>query len=137
MESIIMMIGGQALKELGSDRYTDDTDWARFEDGKRFVERTSGGEIIDLAYLGGFGKDIWKSAKPVDGIADPQTLAELKARALMEHLRQGNWKKVASDEYDLQFLGREYGVLELPIFRRHFGDGPAREAEVELRAHIR
>jgi len=137
-----IMIGGQALRAHGHDRHTDDVDFATCGDGDNFIaHRDDSGETVDLAALGEFGRRVWAAAAPVtiDGqlIADPQTLAELKGYALVEHCRQGNWSKVASDEYDLQFLGREFNIASLPILAATVGENIANEAAAELTAHQR
>ena len=135
-----IMIGGQALRAHGHDRHTDDVDWAVSRDGAEFVaERTVEGETLDMAAFA-ITAEVWAAMQPVEingqMIADPQSLAELKGFALIQHCRQGNWTKVAADEYDLQFLGRVFGITELPILARHEGAAAA-EAANELTAHIR
>lgn len=135
-----IMIGGQALRELGSDRHTEDRDYAVYADGATWKTETPAGEVLDFA-AHAFTRDVWAAMQPVaagaDMIADAQSLAELKGWALVQHCRQGNWAKVAADEYDLQFLGREYGISELPILAKHEGAGAADEAARELTAHVR
>lgn len=134
MSSKKIMIGGQALRQHGHDRHTDDVDYATYGDGKAFViERTERGEVLDLAYLGEFGKSVWSAMQPdATGVADAQSLAELKGLALYEHVRASNWRKVAADEYDMAFLGREFGIRELPFLRQRIGEAAAREVEAEL-----
>jgi hypothetical protein len=135
MSEVKIMIGGQALRKLGSDRHTEDVDFAIFGDGSEWRTAAEQGDILDMN-AHAFTREVWAAAKPVDGVADAQTLAELKGWALIQHCRQMNWAKVAADEYDLKFLGRECGIRSLPILAKFEGQA-AKEAERELTAHLR
>jgi len=109
MEKIL--IGGQALRELGSSRYTSDTDYLIFDenDFSQFIfDREN-----NIDYMNGngsnFSEEIYKKEKG-NKIASPQSLFELKAFALISYLRDFNKEKINSSLFDLNFLNEKFEI---------------------------
>ena len=103
------LIGGQALRNLGSDRYTNDIDYLVNDTTTTKPFITS--ENIDLINANGnkFFKAIWNIEKGNE-VATPQSLLELKAFAFVQHCQNFNWAKVDSCEYDMKFLVRKFNL---------------------------
>ena len=117
-----ILVGGQALRNLGSDRYTNDIDYLVNDTTTTNAFITS--EEVDFLNANGnkFFNEIYNAEKGNDQ-ATPQSLFELKAYAFVQHCQNFNWKKVASTEYDLQFLVREFGVTESKIAKKYMSTG--------------
>lgn len=104
----MILIGGQALKQLGSDRHTDDFDYLIKDSNQELFVTGEGVDYINAAKHDLF-KEIW-DAEEGNEIARPQSLAELKAFSFVQHCFNMNFRKADACEYDLKFLNREYGV---------------------------
>ena len=117
-----ILVGGQALRNLGSDRYTNDVDYLVNDITTTNAFITS--EEVDFLNANGnkFFNEIYNAEKGNEQ-ATPQSLFELKAYAFVQHCQNFNWKKVASTEYDLQFLVREFGVTESKIAKKYMSTG--------------
>lgn len=129
------LIGGQALRALGHDRHTDDVDFFVNVPGQALFTHEDEGDLVNAA-AHNFLSDVW-AAMTIDenGVADPQTLGELKAWSFIQHCQNMNWKKVAATEYDMMFLAREFGVTEFPILAKFAHAGEMTEiARVVARA---
>jgi len=117
-----ILIGGQALKELGSDRFTDDMDFLVFDSRNQdaFITGTKVDYLnaASTSFAGRFFNEIYKIEKGNE-IATPQSLLELKAFAFVQHCQNFNWKKVDSCEYDIKFLVREYGLKSVSIVKNY------------------
>ncbi len=117
-----ILVGGQALRNLGSDRYTNDVDYLinDLSSTKAFI--TS--EDVDFLNANGnkFFNEIYNAEKGNEQ-ATPQSLFELKAYAFVQHCQNFNWRKVASTEYDIQFLVREFGITESKIAKKYMSTG--------------
>ena len=117
-----ILVGGQALRNLGSDRYTNDVDYLinDLTSTKAFI--TS--EEVDFLNANGnkFFNEIYNAEKGNEQ-ATPQSLFELKAYAFVQHCQNFNWRKVASTEYDIQFLVREFGITESKIAKKYMSTG--------------
>lgn len=117
-----ILVGGQALRNLGSDRYTNDVDYLinDLTSTKAFI--TS--EEVDFLNANGnkFFNEIYNAEKG-NKQATPQSLFELKAYAFVQHCQNFNWRKVASTEYDIQFLVREFGISESKIAKKYMSTG--------------
>ena len=100
-----LMIGGQALRNLGSTRFTDDVDYLYNNlDSKEAFVKEPGADYLN-ANGNPFFKAVWDLEENNDSeIASLQALAELKAFAWVQHFQNGNFKKVADCEFDLRFL---------------------------------
>ena len=125
-----LMIGGQALKNLGSDRHTEDTDFLIFDatTKEQFIfDKANNIDYIN-ASANKFFAEVWKmESKNETGIASPQALLELKAYAFVQHCQNFNWKKVDSTEYDIKFLVREFGLNSLKIVQKFISKGELSE----------
>ena len=106
-----ILIGGQALRNLGSDRHTEDIDFLVFD--KNSTEAFFTSEKEDLLNANGnkFFNEIYKLEKGNEQ-AGPQSLFELKAYAFVQHCQNFNWAKADACEYDMKFLVRKFGVCE-------------------------
>ena len=116
-----ILIGGQALRQLGHDRYTDDVDYLINEAGMpTFIT----GDDVDYINCSSnkFFAEIWANVKPVNGVADPQSLFDLKMYACVQHFQNFNMSKAAACEYDLKFLHREFGCTP-KIVKKHITTG--------------
>ncbi len=102
-----ILIGGQALRNLGSDRYTNDTDYLinDMTTNKVFIT----GSKIDYCNANGnkFFAEIFNIEKE-NAQATPQSLFELKAYAFVQHCQNLNFVKADACEYDLKFLVRNF-----------------------------
>ena len=117
MEKIL--IGGQALRELGSNRYTNDTDYliCNPADRRTFIHETENVDIINgggCAPFARFFKNVFNAEKG-NAIASPQSLLDLKAYAYIQHVKNGNGQKADDAEFDIKFLVRTFGVNELKL----------------------
>ena len=113
-----ILIGGQALIQLGSSRGTIDTDYlVNISDARTFIHDE---EDIDLINAGGrqsfakFFLAIWNIEKG-NTIATPQSLLELKAYSYIQHLKNGNGQKADDAEYDMRFLVRTFKLKGVKI----------------------
>ena len=101
------LIGGQALRNLGSDRHTNDLDYLINDTTTTNAFITS--DEVDYLNANGnkFFNEIYQIEKENEQ-ATPQSLFELKAYALVQHCQNMNWAKADACEYDLNFLVRNF-----------------------------
>lgn len=121
-----VLIGGQALRNLGSPRHTNDLDYLVWMDDNFKPFHTSEGVDLINANSTNFFEDIYNVEKGNDQ-ATPQSLFELKAFALVEHFRLGNKNKVNDCVFDLNFLKINHGVNDFPVLKKY-----ATKAEIEM-----
>ena len=123
-----ILIGGQALRELGSDRYTNDTDYLVNDKSTKDAFITS--EKVDLINANGnkFFADIFK-IEAENKIASPQSLLELKAYSFVQHCQNFNWAKVDSCEYDIKFLVRKFNLKGVKIVSKYVSTGELSEVQ--------
>ena len=102
-----ILIGGQALRNLGSDRHTNDLDY--------LVNDLSTTEAFitskEVDYLNANGNKFFAEIFKIEEgnkQATPQSLFELKAYALVQHCQNMNWAKADACEYDMKFLVRNF-----------------------------
>lgn len=114
MEAKQLLIGGQALRNLGHDRHTDDIDYLVYEEGKPMFTTSEKTDYINAA-SNDFFKAVWKMEADSTEKASPQALAELKAYAFVQHCQNFNFAKADACEYDLKFLNRKLGVTPLLV----------------------
>lgn len=117
-----ILIGGQALRNLGSDRYTDDVDY--LIDDKSSLEAFICSENIDFINANGnkFFAEIF-AIENGNEQASPQSLFELKCYAFVQHCQNFNWQKVDSTEYDIKFLVRNYDIKGSLIAKKYISSG--------------
>lgn len=106
-----ILIGGQALRNLGSDRHTNDVDYLVCDKSSKKAFITSDNEDLINANGHKFFAEIFKVEKK-NTQATPQSLFELKCFAFVQHCQNFNFKKADACEYDLKFLVREFGIYE-------------------------
>lgn len=131
MEKIL--IGGQALRELGSSRYTNDVDYLIFDknSNKMFIKNEEKNEDYLNAAASDFFNQIYKIEKN-NTIASPNSLLELKAYSWVQHLQNANWKKAADCEFDMAFLVREKGAKMPTIVKKYVSKSEWAEIEKEI-----
>lgn len=119
-----LLIGGQALRELGSDRHTEDRDYLVNDTSTR--ETFIHGKEGDFCNANGnaFFADVWVAEEKNEGpLASPQAIFELKAYSFTQHCENFNFEKADQAEYDMKFLVRNYGVREFPIAAHYISAG--------------
>lgn len=121
-----ILIGGQALRELGSSRHTEDLDYLVFlEDDFSPFHTIDGNDYIN-GNSSNFFEEIYNSEKG-NKIASAKGLFELKAFALIEHYRNSNHNKVNDCIFDLNFLKINFNITDFPILKKY-----ATSVEIEL-----
>ena len=133
MSATRILIGGQALRELGSDRYTNDTDYLVNDKSTKEAFITS--EKVDLLNANGnkFFAEIFKIEEG-KVIASPQSLLELKAYAMVQHCQNFNFKKADQAEYDIKFLVRNFGLTEIKIAQKYISNGELFEVNKAIKS---
>ena len=123
-----ILIGGQALRKLGSDRYTNDIDYLVNDSKNTNAFITS--EEVDLINANGnkFFAEIFKLEEGNE-IATPQSLLELKAYSFVQHCQNFNWTKVDSTEYDIKFLVRKFNLKSIKIANKYMSSGELSEVQ--------
>lgn len=120
-----ILVGGQALRNLGSDRYTNDTDYLVNDLSTKDAFITS--EEVD--YLNANGNKLFAeiyNAEKTNNQATPQSLFELKAYAFVQHCQNFNFAKADACEYDLKFLVRNFGC-EPKLVKKYISNGELSE----------
>jgi len=125
-----ILIGGAALRELGNDRYTDDTDYL-------IDDSTSKDSFIhdqenNIDFLNANGNKFFAEIFNIEEgneIATAQSLFELKAYAFVQHCQNFNFKKADTCEYDMKFLVREFGIKGSTIVKKYITSGEYSEVE--------
>lgn len=99
------LIGGQKLRELGSDRHTDDVDYMIYDEGNAglFI-REPGRDIVNAAQHP-FYSEVWALDADSDHVS-LRALLEMTAFTFVQHCENGQWDKADAKEYDLKFLIR-------------------------------
>jgi len=121
-----ILIGGQALRNLGSDRYTNDLDYLVNDTTTKEAFITS--DEVDFLNANGnkFFNEIFKIEEGNE-IATPQSLLELKAYSFVQHCQNFNWAKVDSTEYDIKFLVRKFNLTKIKIANKYMTSGELSE----------
>jgi len=127
-----LMIGGQALRQLGSSRSTEDTDYLIYEPAvsRTFIHDKGGNIDYCNAAANAFFGQVWEMEKDNQGpIASPQALFELKLYAWVQHFCNGFWNKEFDARYDLEFIMRKFPhVTESKVAVWHLNPGQQSEA---------
>jgi hypothetical protein len=123
-----ILIGGQALRNLGSDRYTNDVDYLINDTTNTNAFITS--EAVDYLNANGnkFFNEVYQIEKNNEQ-ASPQSLFELKCYAFVQHCQNFNWTKVDSTEYDIKFLVRNFDIKTSRIAKKYMTFGEYSEIE--------
>ena len=132
-----ILIGGSALRELGSTRYTEDRDFLINDPTQKGLFIHVEGGQVDYINAGAsqgnrsaiaFFKDIYAAEqKHIGATASPQSLLELKAFSLVQHCLNGNWKKADEAEFDMKFLVRTFRLKGVKIVKKYVSAGELTE----------
>lgn len=124
------MIGGQALRQLGSSRHTIDTDFLINDSSKGLFVHEGDVDYINAGAGNKFFAEIWKmEAKNNGELASPQALLELKAYSLVQHCLNGSWQKADDAEFDIKFLVRTFNLSGVKIVKKYISAGELAEVE--------
>ena len=117
-----LMIGGYALRQLGSSRHTPYVDYLIHDSSSKLAflfDQTTGTNYCN-ANGNPFFAAVWEyETKNIGPLASPQALLELKAYAFVQHGITDNWIKLNDAEFDIKFLVRTFHlhrVMLLPNF---------------------
>lgn len=113
-----ILIGGAALRELGSVRHTDDLDYLVWMEDNFTPFHTGDGIDLINANSTNFFESVYRKEEG-NAIASPQSLFDLKAFALIEHMRNGNFNKVNDCRYDLNFLKINFGINDVDSLKKY------------------
>lgn len=123
-----ILIGGQALKSLGSPRHTDDADYLVFDENK--FDLFVFDEENNIDYMNGnssnFFEEIYNKEKNNE-VASVQSLFDLKAFSLLSHIRNFNKNKINDTVFDLNFLKINFGVDSLKTLKKYITPTEAEE----------
>ena len=140
MNAIKILVGGQALRNLGSSRHTEDMDFLVFEENSKEIFIKDVENNIDYlnAYSFEFFNEIYKKeVKNNEGKlifnASIDSLLELKCYALIQHLLNGNWAKATDCEFDIAFLVRK-GANFPKIVKKYVTASEWSEIEKEVKS---
>lgn len=127
-----LMIGGQALVQMGSSRSTNDTNYLINDESSKlaFIHDTAAN--VDYCNASGnkFFAEVWEMEKNNIGpLASPQALLELKAYSFVQHALNYQWNKLNDAEYDIKFLVLTQGVSQLKIVGKHITKGQMEEVK--------
>ncbi len=121
----MILIGGQALRNLGSDRHTEDIDFLVNDKSTKEVFIAEDGIDYINSANNKFFAEIYKAEKG-NKQATPQALLELKAYAFVQHCQNFNFAKADACEYDIKFLVRNFDV-SLTVVKKHISEGELSE----------
>jgi hypothetical protein len=128
-----ILVGGQALKNLGSSRHTEDVDYLVFDENNSSIFiKEEGTDLLNAAAFN-FFNEIYKLEEK-NAQASAQSLLELKSYAFVQHCQLGNWKKVADCEFDMAFLVRECGAEMPKIVKKYISAAEWTEVEKEIKS---
>lgn len=123
-----ILIGGQALKQLGSSRHTEDFDYLIHDETlPLFSVDEDGSDLINAAKSNFFGLIYHNEA--VNTVASPASLLELKAFAFVQHLQNFNFQKADDCEYDIRFLVRKFDLEAPKVVKDYLSLGEYAEVE--------
>jgi len=136
-ERKMKLIGGQKLRELGSDRHTDDLDYLIYDDADdRLFIHEPGRDIVNAANHPLYAQ-IWALDADSDQVS-LRALLEMTAFTFVQHCENGQWDKADAKEYDLKFLCRkmiESGEeIDFSLTREFVSTGAAIEIEKIIRS---
>ena len=121
-----ILIGGQALRILGSDRYTNDTDY--LINDKSSTEAFITSKEID--YLNANGNKFFKEIYRIEEnntVATPQSLLELKAYSFVQLCQNMQFAKADKAEYDIKFLVRKFKLTSINTAKKYISAGELAE----------
>ena len=120
------LIGGQKLKELGSTRHTQDSDYLIFDAEKDLFSNVDGADYINAAKHV-FFKEVWNKEIKNSEIS-LNSLLELKVFSFVQHCQNFNFAKADNDEFDIKFLVRKLGFdVTFNVVKKYISDGEMSE----------
>ena len=122
-----ILIGGQALRNLGSDRHTNDVDYLINDLSSTEAFICSENEDLLNANGNEFFAEIFNIEK-YNKQATPQSLLDLKCYAFVQHCQNFNFAKADSCEYDIKFLVRNFNISP-KIVKKYISLGELSEIE--------
>lgn len=126
------LIGGQKLRELGSDRHTDDVDYLINDpsDDRLFIFSGSC-DIVNAA-----NHPLYSAVWDLDAGSDDvslRALLEMTVFTFVQHCENMHWEKADSKEYDIKFLVRKIlnsgNEIDYSIALQHISSGAAIEVK--------
>ena len=119
------LIGGQRMRELGSDRHTGDLDYLVYDESdSRLFINSDEQDFINCANHK-FYEAIWNL-----GEIDAQAMLEMAAFTFIQHCMNGNFDKADTKEYDLKHLVRVIGRdAKVELVKKYITNG--QETEIE------
>jgi hypothetical protein len=126
--SEMKLIGGQKLKDLGSTRHTEDSDYLISDSSRDLFSHDAENNVdyINAAKNDFFGK-IWNKEIENSEIS-LNSLLELKAYSFVQHCQNFNFVKADADEFDIKFLIRKLGFdVNFKIVQKHISTGEMSE----------
>ena len=122
-----ILIGGQALRNLGSDRHTNDVDYLINDLSSTEAFICSENEDLLNANGNKFFAEIF-AIENGNEQATPQSLLDLKCYAFVQHCQNFNFAKADSCEYDIKFLVRNFNISP-KIVKKYISLGELSEIE--------
>jgi hypothetical protein len=129
-----LLLGGQALRQYGSKRYTKDTDYLVYNEESKepFIHDLEN----DIDYINAarmpFYKEIWNKEKKNDKIS-LNSLFEISAYTWVIHLQNFNIDKAEHKEYDMKFiLSKMDKKPDMSILKKHLSKSEYDEVEKEI-----
>ena len=104
-----ILIGGQALRNLGSSRHTDDVDYLINDTTSKVAFMHDTENNVD--YLNANGNKLFAEIYKIEAgneQASAQSLFELKAYAFVQLCQIAKFAKADAAEFDLKFLVRNF-----------------------------
>jgi hypothetical protein len=125
-----LLIGGQALVELGLSRHTRDINYLIKDQSSPFafiVDTT-----LNIGYVNANGSTflnaVWQHEQAnLGSIASPQALLELQAYSFVRHSLEGNWNQADEAEFDIKFLARKFSLTGFKIIQRFVSETQSAE----------
>ena len=122
-----ILIGGQALRNLGSDRHTNDVDYLINDLSSTEAFICSENEDLLNANGNKFFAEIF-AIENGNEQATPQSLLDLKCYAFVQHCQNFNFANADSCEYDIKFLVRNFNISP-KIVKKYISLGELSEIE--------
>lgn len=128
-----ILIGGQRLKELGSDRHTDDIDYLIYDsrDNRLFIHDTTGVDLINAAQHPFYAK-IWERCESGLSVGLNELL-NISIFTFIQHCENFQFEKADAKEYDIKFLVRKILTsnqkIDYSIVKNFISTGAIEEVE--------
>jgi hypothetical protein len=137
MESKKYIIGGAALRALGSSRSTEDVDY--LVNNQQSTETFYFDKDNNIDYINANGhkffSEVWAmEAENTSETASPQALLELKAFAFVQHCQNFKWQKADDCEFDIKFLVRTFNLTGVKIANKYMTAGELSEVNKVIKS---